>query len=839
MKTFFKRKESLYFLFHNLRIVFSIFILLISAEIQAEGSINLYPSGSTQGSRAYLVSSVGTFVNNSASYPFQNLGDHFVYVRAGETLRAASSAQGYSLGQIIFTAPDGTVYSSVVGSDNGRIWNRNQEINGAGASTSANGQANFTTFNQVASGTQQGIWKVQFYAPGGRTAADPLLITPPVVSTNGNWTQNTTSTTSVISAWDVSVVSSSGAVQRGRTYVNQLNLVLNSDSVPSNNSFYGIMYTVTKDGYLYRVKSNGYNGKTWIYFVNDKGIVNSNNTATYKSLNSSSFAQVNAATTDPRTADDAKGVTHKMFYVRPDTSMPVSSVGAVPGTVANTSNNGGTTWLNPPQVTPQISTLYVEGVEGTVNQMATNKGVYIKFTTNLPGTYNIKINASSPANFSQVTLTGPITSAGEQVVYWNGKDGAGVSPVSGSTISVDATLNAGEVHFPYVDVELNPNGIIIERLDGTVSTDVVVPGGDVVYWDDSNINGAFTTTGNTSTRPSPIVNLNGISSNTNGHKWGQFLTTGNGTGSNNTGTGAFDFGNQVTLDTWSYVRSTIAGNFPVVVAQTDLEVISITTPNDTPNPGSTENYTVVLRNNGPYIMNATKPARFALYLPTGFDGTSTAYTFNGNSCGSELTTLAYNNTTNTFNSQLALPVGCSVTYTIGVHANSSVPIGTYDSKATILRPHDVYDLDGTNPSVYPNFILPENPFQECSQWTTGTDCTPANTNNIKIKTVNVVMAVCYEDPAVGAGTDSKMGITLLNRVGDQPTEWPAARKAGHLVLESNTKGFVINRLSTAQMNAIKDAGNAVDGMLVYDTNNNCLSIYADGQWSCFNKATCP
>lgn len=838
MKKNYEVKRSNLLLLQKISWLFSILAILSSTKVFAEGSINLYPNGSANGARAFLVSGIGNYGGNEASWPFANLGDHYVYVKSGETIRVASSAQGVNSGQIILTAPNGTIYSSTIGSDTGRIFNRTQEVNGPGAATAGSGQSQFTTFNRTAAANQQGIWKVQFIAPGGMNAGDPSSVTMNITPANGNWTQigNTSGGTlsSQITAWDISVVNGT-TVQPGRTYFNQLNLLLSTDSTASTNSFYGQTYTVTNDGYLYRVKGNGFNGLGWIFFVNNKGLVNSGNNATYRSLNSSTYATVINSVTDPRTADDAKGITHKMFYVRPDMTMPATSAGAVPGTTANTANVGGTTWLNPPQVSPQISNLTIEGVEGTVNQMAVNKGIYIKFNTNHTGSYDIKISTTSPATFQTVTLTGTISSAGAQTLYWDGKDANGVIPTSGGQISVQATLNAGEVHFPYVDVELNPNGIIIERLNGTVSADQVEPNGDIIYWNDVDIPSSSS---GAATPSNPKTNLTGISSNSNGHIWGAYGNTG---GSGNSGTGGYDFGNEKTLDTWSYIRASISGIFPVVVARTDLEVVNITASSTTPTPGSTETYTIVVRNNGPYAMTATKPGTFSFILPSGITGSNSNITFNGNSCGSEVTaqTVTYDSGTNRYNSKLVLPVGCSITYTIGTTINSSAIIGGYTTTATIMRPTDVFDVDGTNPSIYNTFMMPTDPFQECSQWTTTHSCSPADTNNIKTNTVNVILAVCFEDPAIGAAPDTKMGITLLKRASSTPTQWPLSRKSGHVALESNTQGFVINKMSPAQMAALKTSGTAAEGMMVYDTTNNCLSVYSDGDWKCFNKATCP
>ena len=116
----------------------------------------------------------------------------------------------------------------------------------------------------------------------------------------------------------------------------------------------------------------------------------------------------------------------------------------------------------------------------------------------------------------------------------------------------------------------------------------------------------------------------------------------------------------------------------------------------------------------------------------------------------------------------------------------------------------------------------------------------ATTSNSTVFT----LAICYNDAATGtAGVDTKHGITLLNRAGADNGNWPMIRKSAHTVLESNTKGFVITRATTAQIMAIVSPQ---DGMMVYDTDAKCLKIYtvddvtpANSAWSCFSTPTCP
>ena len=98
---------------------------------------------------------------------------------------------------------------------------------------------------------------------------------------------------------------------------------------------------------------------------------------------------------------------------------------------------------------------------------------------------------------------------------------------------------------------------------------------------------------------------------------------------------------------------------------------------------------------------------------------------------------------------------------------------------------------------------------------------------------------CYEPPYTpGTGPTTQVGITLLKRAGNDTVgnNWPMARRSGHIALESNTRGFVITRMTTAQINAIT---NPIEGMMVYDTNLKCLKIYDGTAWGCFSNSACP
>lgn len=121
---------------------------------------------------------------------------------------------------------------------------------------------------------------------------------------------------------------------------------------------------------------------------------------------------------------------------------------------------------------------------------------------------------------------------------------------------------------------------------------------------------------------------------------------------------------------------------------------------------------------------------------------------------------------------------------------------------------------------------------------TYTLCEKANPIYCKNANVTIVikpLSICYKTPGIGGVTlDSKHGITSLGRAGAQQDNWPMIRKGAYTVLESKTKGFVINRLTTFQKNGLTPAL----GMAVYDTDLDCLSIYTGSAWKCYNKQTC-
>ena len=112
---------------------------------------------------------------------------------------------------------------------------------------------------------------------------------------------------------------------------------------------------------------------------------------------------------------------------------------------------------------------------------------------------------------------------------------------------------------------------------------------------------------------------------------------------------------------------------------------------------------------------------------------------------------------------------------------------------------------------------------------------------------------CYQPGLTDSNNyPSKHGITSLGRAGSDIDNWPMVRQSAWTVLESKTKGFVINRIQFNSNNEpVASDGTSlvitspVEGMMVYDTTNNCLKVYTSKDagntyaWYCMTTQTCP
>jgi hypothetical protein len=670
----------------------------------AEGSRELYPAGA-QGNRAFLYANVDA-TSHMTSWPFKTRGTHFVYAKQGETIAVASSAVGVNNGSIVVISPTGQVHNFTVNGNIGVITNRTSEL--AGPSW-AGFPAGYTPFTVDVVAAEEGIWRVEFVAPIGSATNNDFTVED--IAATGEWSRAITkNSVNVISAWDVSVRNKEGTDWlKGRVYANVLNLIVNG-GFAQNKSFYTTNYILTEDGRAYRVKTNGNNGYGFTFFSNNNGF-STNGVPKYRSLNFSDYNTLINNIHDPRQLDNALSKTHKIFYNTPNADLPQSANAYI------TSSNQ-TMWLKKNVVLPVITNLKITGAEGTEGKIS-RKGAKITFTSSTSGSYQITIPFAGGAD----RIINGVAIPGQNEVFWDARDGNGnFLPAGAISPLVQTFLRSAEVHFPYIDMEVNPQGIIIELTENTTEY-IVNPSNpnpseysNKVYWNDVDIANA----GN-AVSSNPITNLTGISSLTNGHKFGTYSSN----ASNH-------FGDNRSMDTWAYIESdrTIQ-EVGIEILEADLKIETITPDLNQYFSNNKITYTVRVYNDGP---SAADGSKLAINIPAGLiiqnitpANITGAVTVNG------AATVGQN-----YTATLNLPNKGAIDFVIEATFTGGFNQVFSNLKASIMRPPDLTDPDATGK----NDAGPVDPDEECLN---GTTATIGICNNIKYNTVNG-QEVCQASP---------------------------------------------------------------------------------------------
>ena len=592
--------------------------LAVASPAWADGSRELTNSG---GVRPYL--EARSIRDATSGIPRDNR--IYVWVQPGETLLVASSAVGSGNGGIELMRPDGTVVrvrdraacwngtaTGTARALRGRIANVAQEV--AGPLGSVNSQAGGYNACEFAV-DQGGIWRVHFTAPvdAGNGA------NPTARGARDAWTQDETKPHVV--AWDVTVRNAASANVPGRVWARYL---------PINTGGYGYevsgvrrpagisstLYAVTRDGYRWTVDHNGLVPFGAILMATRRGFIE---TATgRKGYTSVTLADVQAGTytfKSPETFDgDAAESTHKLFFAPLAADLPATAPVFFDGQTQ-------TDWVfnRTPKQGGQVASYRFVGADGVEGQVDPAKGGRFEFQTDGEGAYTIRIDrdgnpATGPNGFEVDLLRGQARE-GANTVPWNGKDAGGTAVPPGLyEFEVGFVPRRGEIHFPYFDAEQNPDGIILSRTNGPGAPD------RVVYWDDTQLG---TRGGHTGTR-----SLDGTNSQSGAHRWGNV----------NAGDPGVDFGNEVGIDTWSFIDyAEVFDETAVRSAAVDLGV-DVVRRTDPVGRGGEVVYDLVVTNYGP---DAAPLARLTDVFPAALTGvTWTCARDDGRAGGRSSTTAA-------------------------------------------------------------------------------------------------------------------------------------------------------------------------------------------------------
>jgi uncharacterized repeat protein (TIGR01451 family) len=623
------------------------------------------------------------------------------YVVAGERIVIGSSAMSYGAGDVIIRPPSGPAVATCVGRSGGntaygRINDRTDELNGPSLAPGDPGYTPCIISAAETTAAGSGVWEFDFISPNPNVT---LELNPPIVLYDAPWAQDPTRFW--ITAWEVGVYpAASNVAIAGRVFTNYLSLNMGGNSSAAQPVGFDVeLFVLTNDGYIYRIDTNGIDPFGFIFFANAEGITDASGLPIYRSLQligpppntplPPGFEVHNPFEDD---VPEENKITHKLFFEAPDPTMP-----------ATAQSPSGEIWLRseaslPP--TPQNPRFV--GIEGTPGQAGTaplGGNFLFEAPANTPFTLTIDTDRNGVfGDNDDRTFTGSTTN-GTTVVYWDALDGAG-NPVAAGPASYNASIRlfAGEVHFPLFDAELNPNGIILERLTSLGLPDEPDP--FLIYYDDRyTYDGSGTydfspcAGGETpappeaaigarpidpvcyGTAPTPRSALQGISSQAGGRAFGTDTTQARG------------FGDRRVIDTWAYFPSTpIPVSGQILLAEADLAITKSVAPSPL-TPGQDLNYTVVVTNNGP---SAAIGARVIDTIPAAVrNPTWTCTVAGGGACGTTSGSSYQIDTT------VDLQPNATATFLINATLDAGAS-GSLENIATVRRPNDNNDPDPTN-----------------------------------------------------------------------------------------------------------------------------------------------
>jgi uncharacterized repeat protein (TIGR01451 family) len=622
---------------------------LAALPASAEGSRTSHPGGAP-GTRAWLEFITGGPDSVTAGIPRTSVIR--VFARVGETIYLGSSAVGVGSGRIEYRNPFGVAGTCGAA---GLIANRTQELAGPAPLNAAG----YTPC--VISVGVEGIWEVDFYSPNPTGGGNN---NPTLTGADAAWTQTDT-TRQATAAWDVTVVSTGGVEIPGRAYANYLALNLGSNGTLANPAALDtVYYILTQDGYLYSVDMNRMNPHGFIFFANNRGFRDAAGNALYRSVQLDLADQFIPPENvhNPLLADDASNTTHKIFFNLPASDLPPTSI-----------LNGRTEWLRTPFITPPVpSNFQFVGDSGVPGQIGVGEGGTFSFDVpaGFSGSFTIELDLNGDLDFTDPVdrrIVGSTTAGVRNNIVWDGLDGQGNLPgFTTINFQVQVTLNGGEVHFPFLDVEANPGGLQIARLSGLGT----LPDYTVYYNDDHP--SLLIEPGQIP--PSPLSALGGISSLGGIHSW------------NTTNNLVQAYGNHKGIDTWVLVPGPPAlfqGGISMGFADLGIEKIDLQDP--IPQGGTVE-YRLRVYNLGPTDASpATVVDDFPDYL---YDITWNCQPGPGAFCTS-------GGSGDLLDAQVSLPVGGEVIYTIRARVRNEAP-DPFPNTAQVIPPPAVSDPNPGN-----------------------------------------------------------------------------------------------------------------------------------------------
>lgn len=465
---------------------------------------------------------------------------------------------------------------------------------------------------------------------------------------------------------------------------------------------------------------------------------------------------------------------------------------------------------------------------------------YINFKTEEYGDYRIIVKGSG---LPDRVLYFYNLNAGNYSMEWDGRDGANNLITPSTILTFELTAFADRFNLPIYDAEANVGGAAVSTIS---------PAGMQVsnlFWDDSFLT-AFNPTDQNGNATVPGANANNstIGTPSPAHTWPV------GTGGNY----YTYFGNARTINTWGYLYfQTITGTSSLLCA--DL-TITKTVNNPTPTIGNNVVFTINATNNvagstaTSVVVNDLLPSGFTYVSATPPTGTTFTYpNWNiGNLVAGTPRTITITAkveaSTNYMNVATIRAVNFETNYNNNAAFVKVTPTSSPEITVTNVCPTSDIDIPSPNGFQLNSVHYGIVPAGSSLVWFNNATHTGSALSDTFVRTsgsyyafyydsvancyspasarVNVIIqnCKCRKSPTGGVPDSfTKVGISTQASKTDA---WPENIANGFIAMESTNKGFVITRTTTASID------NPIKGMLIYDTANNCFSLFNGTSWHC-------
>ncbi|KQS92099.1 SdrD B-like domain-containing protein [Chryseobacterium sp. Leaf394] len=161
---------------------------------------------------------------------------------------------------------------------------------------------------------------------------------------------------------------------------------------------------------------------------------------------------------------------------------------------------------------------------------------------------------------------------------------------------------------------------------------------------------------------------------------------------------------------------------------------------------------------------------------------------------------SYQNATVVLKNSMGNTVSSAITDVNGYYAFNNIIQGNYSINLNVPAGYQVFGNSDGQPSATMNIQVSNTPIQN--------------------KDFGIYRLPCVKPGALGTpGNFAKMGI--LTKKSITVPGWPTNVPNGHVVMDSDSKGFVITQMTTTQRNALVP----VVGMMIYNTSLQAVQIY--------------